>query len=239
MQPHRCPSVAGRLPGSSSEQKHHGVPAGLGVAPSGARTGDSPYCQEAVRAGAGDCGTQGSTEPAARGRGRGGSYLIPASSPLPRPPNVRTLPARAALSLPTVSPLSPPPTVPQREPPPGLWGAGGLCEAGSHRLCPQTPPLTGPGFEQMVSETPSTCDVLRSPKSMTRESGPQRTVGGGGGGGWVEGAGPGRASEPGRGSSGQQCRGLWGWTGGPGEERRMLRLSLSSCGASGLGLDGW
>ena len=176
MQPHRCPSVAGRLPGSSSEQKHHGVPAGLGVAPSGARTGDSPYCQEAVRAGAGDCGTQGSTEPAARGRGRGGSYLIPASSPLPRPPNVRTLPARAALSLPTVSPLSPPPTVPQREPPPGLWGAGGLCEAGSHRLCPQTPPLTGPGFEQMVSETPSTCDVLRSPKSMTRESGPQRTV---------------------------------------------------------------
>ena len=26
----------------------------------------------------------------------------------------------------------------------------------------------------------------------------------------MEGEGPGRASEPGRGSSGQQCRGLWG-----------------------------
>lgn len=32
-QPHWCPSAAGRLPGSSSEQKHRGVPAGLGVAP--------------------------------------------------------------------------------------------------------------------------------------------------------------------------------------------------------------
>lgn len=32
-QPHWCPSAAGRLPGSSSEQKHCGVPAGLGVAP--------------------------------------------------------------------------------------------------------------------------------------------------------------------------------------------------------------
>lgn len=82
-QPHQCPSVAGRLPGSSSEQKHRGVPAGLGVAPSGARTGDSPYCQEAVRAGAGDCGTQGSTEPAARGWGRGG--LIPQPCQLPAP----------------------------------------------------------------------------------------------------------------------------------------------------------
>ena len=32
-QPHWCPSAAGRLPGSSSEQNHCGVPAGLGVAP--------------------------------------------------------------------------------------------------------------------------------------------------------------------------------------------------------------
>ena len=52
----------------------------------------------------------------------------------------------------------------------------GLCEAGSHRFCPQMSPLTDPGLEQMVSETPFTCDVLRSPKSMTPESRPQRTV---------------------------------------------------------------
>ena len=173
-------------------------------------------------------------------RGGGGSYLSPASSRLPRPPNTRTLPARPGLSLPAVSPVGPPPTVPQREPRPSLWGAGGLCEAGSHRFCPQMSPLTDPGLEQMVSETPFTCDVLRSPKSMTPESRPQRTVLAARGRG-EDGGGRGRAGPQSLGGAAVagSAGGSGGWRGGLGEEGRMLRLSLSSCRAPGTGLDGW
>lgn len=51
---------------------------------SGVRIGDSSYYQEAVKAGAGGCGTQGSTEPAARGG------LIPQPCKLPRSHGLRT-----------------------------------------------------------------------------------------------------------------------------------------------------
>lgn len=170
-------------------------------------------------------GPRGAQSPRRGGGAGGASYLSPASSPLPRPPNARTLPARAALSLPTVSPLSPPPTVPRREPQPGLWGAGGLCEAGSHRLCPQMPPLMGPGLEQMVSETPSTCDVLRSPKSMTPESGPQRTVLAGRGRGEDGGGGAGLGL---RAWEGQQWPAVQGALGG-GQEAPGRREGCSAC----------
>lgn len=194
--------------------------------PSGARTGDSSYYQEAVRAGAGDCGTQGSTVPEARG-GR----LIPQPCQLPAPTasKYQDSPSKAWSQSPCGFTSRPAPHCPPKGATAQPLGCRRPVRGGVPSFLPSD-----------VSETPFTCDVLRSPKSMTPESPPQRTVLAARGRG-EDGGGRGRAGPQSLGGAAVagSAEGSGGWRGGLGEEGRMLRLSLSSCRAPGTGLDGW